>query len=90
MIGVRADGRKELIALADGYRESTESWAELLRDCARAACAPRMPAVGDGPLGFWGCRRFPEARGQRRWFHKIATMLSALPESAPRGQEAPG
>jgi putative transposase len=41
MIGVRTDGRKELVALTNGYRESTESWADLLRDCARWGCAPR-------------------------------------------------
>ena len=46
MIGVRADGRKELIALADGYRESAESWADLLRDCARRACAPQSSRPG--------------------------------------------
>ncbi len=53
MIGVRADGRKELIALADGYRESAESWADLLRDCARRGMRAPVLAVGDGALGFW-------------------------------------
>ena len=57
MIGVRADGRKELIALADGYRESTESWADLLRDCARRGMRAPVLAVGDGALGFWGALR---------------------------------
>jgi len=51
MIGVRADGRKELIALADGYRESAESWADLLRDCARRGMRAPVLAVGDGALG---------------------------------------
>jgi Transposase, Mutator family len=63
MIGVRADGRKELIALADGYRESAESWADLLRDCARRGMRAPVLAVGDGALGFWNGLRevFPEA-----------------------------
>src|SRR5947208_7795398 len=87
MIGVRADGRKELVALADGYRESTESWADLLRDCARRGMRAPVLAVGDGALGFWGALRevFPEARGQRCWFHKIANILGALPKSAHPG-----
>ena len=51
LIGVRADGRKELIALADGYRESAESWADLLRDCARRGMRAPVLAVGDGALG---------------------------------------
>ncbi|ALE71953.1 transposase (plasmid) [Pseudonocardia sp. EC080625-04] len=84
MIGVRADGRKELIALTDGYRESTESWADLLRDCARRGMSAPILAVGDGALGFWGALRevFPQAREQRCWFHKIANILGALPKSA--------
>ncbi len=53
MIGVRADGRKELVALADGYRESAESWADLLRDCARRGMHAPVLAIGDGALGFW-------------------------------------
>jgi len=87
MIGVRADGRKELIALADGYRESTESWADLLRDCARRGMRAPVLAVGDGALGFWGALRevFPQAREQRCWFHKIANVLGALPKSAHSG-----
>jgi transposase-like protein len=87
MIGVRADGRKELVALADGYRESTESWADLLRDCARRGMRAPVLAVGDGALGFWGALRevFPQAREQRCWFHKIANVLGALPKSAHPG-----
>jgi hypothetical protein len=57
LIGVRADGRKELIALADGYRESAESWADLLRDCARRGMRAPVLAVGDGALGFGGALR---------------------------------
>jgi transposase-like protein len=52
-----ADGRKELIALADGYRESTESWADLLRDCGRRGMRAAVLAAGDGSLGFWGALR---------------------------------
>ena len=65
LIGVRADGRKELVALADGYRESTESWADLLRDCARRGMRAPVLAVGDGALGFWGALRevFPADPG---------------------------
>ena len=87
MIGVRADGRKELVALADGYRESAESWADLLRDCARRGMRAPMLAIGDGALGFWSAVRevFPQAATQRCWFHKIANVLGALPKSAHPG-----
>jgi transposase-like protein len=87
MIGVRADGRKELVALTDGYRESTESWADLLRDCARRGMRAPVLAMGDGALGFWGALRevFPQAREQRCWLHKIANVLGALPKSAHPG-----
>jgi transposase-like protein len=87
LIGVRADGRKELVALADGYRESTESWADLLRDCARRGMRAPVLAVGDGALGFWGALRevFPATREQRCWFHKIANVLAAMPTSAHPG-----
>jgi putative transposase len=84
MLGVRADGTKELIALADGYRESAESWADLLRDCKRRGMRAPVLAVGDGALGFWTAVRevFPDTREQRCWWHKIANVLAALPKSA--------
>jgi transposase-like protein len=87
MIGVRADGRNELIALADGYRESTQSWADLLRDCERRGMRAPVLAVGDGALGFWGALHevFLETREQRCWFHEIANVLAALPKSAHSG-----
>jgi transposase-like protein len=87
MIGVRADGRKELVALAEGYRESAESWADLLRDCARRGMRAPVLAVGDGALGFWAALRevFPETREGRCWFHKTANVLAALPKSAHPG-----
>jgi putative transposase len=84
IIGVRADGTKELVALADGYRESGESWADLLRDAKRRGMRAPVLAIGDGALGFWAGLRevFPEAREQRCWFHKTGNVLSALPKSA--------
>ena len=90
MIGVRADGRKELIALADGFRESTESWADLLRSCRRRGMRAPVLAVGDGALGFWAAVRdvFPETREQRCWWHKIANVLNCLPKSAQPGAKA--
>ena len=83
MIGVRADGRKELIALADGFRESAESWADLLRDCKRRGMQAPMLAVGDGALGFWKAVRdvFPATAEQRCWWHEIGNVLAALPKS---------
>lgn len=90
MIGVRVDGRKELIALADGFRESAESWADLLRDCKRRGMRAPVLAVGDGALGFWKALRevFPEAAEQRCWWHKIGNVLAALPKSAHPGAKA--
>lgn len=84
MIGVRADGRKELVALADGYRESAESWADLLRDAKRRGMRAPVLAVGDGALGFWSAlgEVFPQTRAQRCWFHKIANVLGAMPKTA--------
>jgi len=83
IVGVRTDGTKELVAVADGYRESTESWAELLRDCRRRGMRAPVLAVGDGALGFWSAARdvFPETRHQRDWVHKAANVLDALPAS---------
>jgi putative transposase len=83
LVGVRADGHKELVAVSDGYRESTESWAELLRDLKRRGMRAPVLAIGDGALGFWGALRdvFPEAREQRCWVHKIANVLDAVPTS---------
>ena len=83
ILGVRTDGTKELVGIADGYRESTESWSELLRDCkARGMRAPVL-AIGDGALGFWSAvgEVFPETSHQRDWVHKAANVLDALPTS---------
>jgi len=87
VVGVRADGTKELVAITDGYRESTESWADLLRDVKRRGMRAPVLAVGDGALGFWAALRdvFPETRAQRCWVHKVANILSSLPSSAQAG-----
>ncbi len=84
IIGVRADGRQELVALADGFRESSESWADLLRDAKRRGMTAPVLAVGDGGLGFWKAVRdvFPQTREQRCWWHKSGNTLAALPKSA--------
>jgi transposase-like protein len=82
MIGVRPDGTKELIAIEDGYRESTESWAAVLRGLKRRGMRAPVLAVGDGALGFWKALRdvWPETRGQRCWVHRIANVLDKLPK----------
>lgn len=84
IVGVRADGTKELVAITDGHRESTESWADLLRDLKGRGMRAPMVAVGDGALGFWAALRtvWPETTEQRCWVHKVANCLNALPKSA--------
>lgn len=86
MVGARLDGAKELVAILDGYRESTESWAEFLRDLKKRGMRAPVLAVGDGALGFWGALRdvFPETRHQRDWVHKTANVLDSLPKSVHR------
>lgn len=90
IIGVRADGTKELVALDDGHRESSESWADLLRSCKRRGMRAPVLAIGDGALGFWAAVRtvFPDTREQRCWFHKISNVLNCLPKSAQPGAKA--
>jgi putative transposase len=82
IVGVRPDGTKELVAVDDGYRESTDSWAELLRSLRDRGVAAPVLAVGDGALGFWGALRdvFPSTREQRCWVHKTANCLDAMPK----------
>lgn len=83
IIGVRPDGSKELVAVADGYRESTESWADLLRSLRDRGLRPPELAVGDGALGFWAALRDvfdDKSRQQRCWVHKTANVLDALPK----------
>ena len=83
MVGARLDGKKELVAIQDGYRESTESWAEFLRDLKRRGMRAPVLAVGDGALGFWGAIRdvFPKTLHQRDWVHKTSNVLDAMPKS---------
>ena len=81
LMGATADGKKELIAVADGYRESEESWRELLLDCkARGLTTAPLVATGDGALGFWKALRkvFPTTREQRCWVHKTANVLDKM------------
>jgi transposase-like protein len=83
IVGVRTDGTKELVAITDGHRESTESWADLLRDLKRRGMKAPTVAVGDGALGFWAALRkvWPETTEARCWVHKVANVLNALPKS---------
>jgi transposase-like protein len=90
LMGATPDGQKELIAVVDGYRESEQSWYELLVDLRQRglALAPKL-AVGDGALGFWAALRkvFGETREQRCWVHKTANVLNRLPKSVqPRAK----
>jgi len=82
MIGARPDGTKELIAIEDGYRESKESWLEILRDLKGRGMQAPVVAVGDGALGFWAALRdvWPETRVQRDWFHRLGNVLDKLPK----------
>lgn len=84
VIGATADGKKELLALADGYRESEASWREVLLGLQAQGLTmnPRL-AVGDGALGFWKAlpQVFGTTRGQRCWVHKTANVLNHLPKS---------
>jgi transposase-like protein len=87
IVGVRADGRKELVAIADGERESADAWAELLRDLRRRGMRAPVVMVGDGALGLWRAlgEVFPATREQRCWVHKVANVLGALPKSIHAG-----
>lgn len=84
IIGATPEGRKELVGFTDGYRESTQSWRELLLDLKARGLA-KMPslAVGDGAMGFWAAMRevFPATAQQRCWVHKTANVLNHLPKS---------
>jgi transposase-like protein len=82
VIGVREDGAKELLAVEDGYRESTESWAGVFRDLKRRGLNEPKLVVGDGALGAWAALRdvFPGASEQRCWFHAAGNVIDALPK----------
>lgn len=82
VLGAREDGTKELLALAVGYRESAESWAEVLRDLRERGLVPPLVAVGDGALGLWAALRavFPSTRHQRCWNHRVLNVQDKLPK----------
>lgn len=83
LMGATADGRKELIAIADGHRESEQSWLGLLLDVkARGLVIEPKLATGDGALGFWKAiaQVYPNTREQRCWVHKTANVLDKLPK----------
>src|SRR3954447_18201073 len=85
LMGATADGKKELIAIADGYRESEQSWKELLLDCkARGLEVEPSLAIGDGALGFWKAMRqaWDTTKEQRCWVHKMANVLDKLPKGS--------
>ena len=84
IIGVTPDGRKERVVIGDGYRESKQSWTEILLDLkARGLQNGPLMAIGDGAMGFWAALEevFPTTRTQRCWFHKMGNVLNALPAS---------
>lgn len=83
LMGATEAGKKELIAIADGYRESTQSWQELLLDIKQRGLttAPKL-AIGDGAMGFWAAlsKEYPTTRIQRCWVHKTANVQNKLPK----------
>jgi transposase-like protein len=91
LIGATKDGRKELLAVQDGYRESEQSWHELLSDLKKQGLViPPKLAVGDGAMGFWAALRkvFPTTREQRCWMHKSGNVLDKLPKAVqPRAKD---
>jgi putative transposase len=91
LLGARADGTKELIAVEDGYRESAESWGAVLRSLKRRGMRAPVVGVGDGALGFWAAVSdvWPETREQRCWVHRLANVLDKLPKGLqPKAKRA--
>jgi transposase-like protein len=85
LMGATAEGKKELIAITDGFRESEQSWRELLLDCkARGLEVEPHLAIGDGALGFWKAIRqiWDTTKEQRCWVHKTANVLDKLPKGS--------
>jgi putative transposase len=82
IIGALPDGKKELVAVEGGFRESTESWSTLLRDLKQRGMKPAKLLIGDGALGLWGAARnvYPETHWQRCWVHKTSNILDAMPK----------
>ena len=92
IIGVTTEGKKELLAVESGYRESTESWSSVLRSLKSRGLTAPLVACGDGALGFWSalrsCEGFKTTREQRCWVHKIANVLDKLPKRLqPKAKE---
>jgi len=90
VLGVLADGTKELVAIEDGYRESKESWLSLLRDLKKRGMKAPALATGDGALSFWGAMRevWPGTRDQRCWVHKMFNVVDKFPSRLqPRAKE---
>ena len=90
-IGADAEGRKQLVGLTDGYRESEQSWLELLLDLKRRGleAGPEL-AIGAGALGFWKAIRkvYPQTRTQRCWVHKTRNVLDKLPQGGQKKAKA--
>ena len=82
ILGARPDGTKELIAVEDGFRESKDSWATVMRGLKKRGMRAPELAIGDGALGFWAALRdvWPETREQRDWVHRIGNVLDKLPK----------
>ena len=82
IVGARADGRKELLGMTLGYRESTDSWADVLRDLRERGLDAPLLAVGDGALGLWAALSavYPATRHQRCWNHRARNVLDRLPK----------
>jgi putative transposase len=82
VIGADADGAKHVLAISPGYRESTQSWAEVLRNLKAHGLKPPRLAVGDGNLGLWGALAevYPEVDEQRCWNHKVVNVLDKVPK----------
>jgi len=92
IIGATDKGKKELVAIEDGHRESEQSWTEVLQDLRNRGLdqSPKL-AIGDGALGFWKAlaKVYPDTKGQRCWVHKIANVLNKLPKSVqPKVKQA--
>jgi transposase-like protein len=88
LMGATEDGQKELLAIVDGYRESEQSWTELLLDVkSRGLTVDPKLATGDGALGFWKAlpKVFPKTRSQRCWFHKSGNVIDQLPKRLQAG-----
>ena len=83
IVGVDDRGKKHLIALEDGVRESTQSWREVLLDLKSRGMNPPALGIGDGALGFWAAisQVFPDTKHQRCWMHKTGNLLNYLPKS---------